>query len=67
MNEIEKIRSRLMEFYRSLDEEPLILRLARDPLRPPKNGRPRANPVFVCLGVITALTIGIFLLFSFGV
>ena len=68
MKEIEKIGSRLTEFYRSLREEALILRLTRDPLRPAKNDRGfRANPVVICLAIVVALTVGTFLFFSFGV
>jgi len=64
----EQMHRRVTEFYCALEDDPFILMLIRDPLRPAtKGGHFRTSPVFICTFLITVLTVGTFLFFSFGV
>jgi len=64
----EHMHRRLTEFYYALENEPLIVMLVRDPLRPAtKDGHFRTSPVVICTFLITVLAVGAFLFFSFGV
>lgn len=64
----DRIDERLIEFYSGLEEDSWLVRLLRDPLRPPgTDGRVRLNPVVVCIAVLMILGIGTFILFSVGV
>jgi len=66
----EQIRERLREFHAQAPEECLgqtLLRAIEDPLKPRgENGRLRLNPILVLLPAMLALSVGTFLLFSFG-
>jgi hypothetical protein len=67
MNDTDQIHERLNQFYLGLQEDSWIVRLARDPLRPPKDGRVRLNPVLVFTAGIMILAWATFIFFSLGV
>ena len=70
-SDITQMRARLVEFYVGKGQDsPMLLasRLLRDPRKPAsKDSRFGTNPLFVALGVICGLVIGVFLIFNFGV
>lgn len=67
----EQMRERLREFHAQAPEECVsqtLLRAIEDPLKPRnESGRFRLNPILVLLLVMLTVSVGTFLLFSFGV